>query len=55
MFDLDRAMGEWNVAEDLRRGRGVLAIIVSTSGLSGRLSAGRARGEFVVRVDIVLV
>ena len=42
-FERVRVMGEWNVADDVRRGRGVRAIIVSTSGLSGRFS-GRARG-----------
>ena len=54
-FDRTRAIGERNVAEDLRRGRGVRAIIVSTSGLSGRRSRRARGGGFFVRADLLWV
>lgn len=46
-FERERRIGGLNVAEDLRRGRGVRAIIVSTSGLSGRF-APRIRDGFAI-------
>ena len=49
-FDFARVIGELNVADDLRRGRGVRLIMVSTSGLSGR-APPRSGGFFGDRGD----